>query len=348
MRVLIVKLSSFGDVIHAFPAVTDLKQARPDIEVDWLVEEAFAPFVALHPGVSEVHTLALRRLRRPVTRWPRLGAGMLRLRRTLRSRNYDLVVDLQGLMKSALAARLAGEVSGFAAESAREPPAARLYRHRFAIPRDLHAVERTRRLLAAAVGYLAPEDMPGRFAIVADAPPDPALGLPARYALILHTASWPTKLWPEEHWRALLPSLAVGGRGLVFPWGNAAEQARALRLAETVPGAVVLPRVLAGEELARVIAAAEFAVGLDSGLMHLAVALHIPGVWLYGPTDPGLTGPYGEGQTVIQSPWPHAPCRRRTCGDTPTGDCCMRAIRVGEVAEAVLGAVARTGRSSQI
>ena len=94
------------------------------------------------------------------------------------------------------------------------------------------------------------------------------------------------------------------------------------------------------------VAAAEFAVGLDSGLMHLAVALSIPGVWLYGPTDPGLTGPYGDGQTVIRSTWPKAPCRRRICADTPGGDCCMRAIGVAEVAESVRGMVPNR-RSSQ-
>ena len=334
MRLLIVKLSSFGDVIHTFPAITDLKAARPDIEVDWLVEEAFAPFVALHPGVAKIHTLAFRRLRKPASRWPRLASETWRLRRALRARRYDLVVDLQGLMKSAIAARLAGAVSGFAADSAREPAAARLYRHRFAVPRQMHAVERTRRLLAAAVGYPVP-DGAGRYGIAVAVGPDPALGLPLRYAMVMHAASWPTKLWPEEHWRALLPALAVEGRGIVLPWGNAEEKARAERLATGVPGVVVLPRVMAGAELARVIAAAEFAVGLDSGLMHLAAALGVPGVWLYGPTDPGLTGPYGEGQTMIQSTWPKAPCRRRICGDTPGGDCCMRAIAGERVAEAV-------------
>jgi heptosyltransferase-1 len=332
MRLLVVKLSSFGDVIHTFPAITDLRTARPDIEVDWLVEESLAPFVALHPGVAAIHTLAFRRLRKPASNWPRLVSETARLRSTLRSRNYDLVVDLQGLMKSALPARLAGPVSGYDAASAREPAATRLYRRRFAVPKEMHAVERTRRLLAAAVGYPVP-DRAGQYGIAVHAPPDPALGLPPRYAMVMHAASWPTKLWPEEHWRVLLPELAGAGRGIVFPWGNPHEKARAERLASDIPGAVVLPRVMAGAELARVIAGADLAVGLDSGLMHLAAALRVPGVWLYGPTDPGLTGPYGEAQTVIQSTWPKAPCRRRTCNDTPGGDCCMRAIGVAAVAE---------------
>ncbi len=340
MRLLVVKLSSFGDVIHAFPAVTDLAAARPDVEIDWLVEEGFAPFVALHPAVSRIHTLAFRRLRKPPSRWPRLAGETWRLRRALRERRYDMVVDLQGLVKSALPARLAGAVAGYDAASAREPAASRLYARRFPVPRATHAVERTRALLAAAVGYAVPGET-GRFGIGADGPPDPDLGLPPRYAMAMHAASWPTKLWPEEQWHALLPALAEGGRGIVLPWGNADEKARAERLAAGVPGAVVLPRVMAGAELARVVGAAEFAVGLDSGLMHLAAALGVPGVWLYGPTDPGLTGPYGSGQVVIRSTWPKAPCRRRTCADTPDGDCCMRAIAVEEVAAAVRALAAR-------
>ncbi|HET7717532.1 MAG TPA: lipopolysaccharide heptosyltransferase I [Bauldia sp.] len=334
MRLLVVKLSSFGDVIHTFPAVTDLREMRSDVEVEWLVEEAFAPFVALHPGVSRIHTLAFRRLRKPATRWPRLISSTGRLGLDLRAREYDLVVDLQGLLKSALPARLAGPVSGYDAESAREPAAARFYRRRFAVPRGMHAVERSRRLLALAVGYPPPET-PGRFGIVVGGVPDPALGLPARYAMVMHAASWPTKLWPEEYWRALLPQMAGADRGVVLPWGNVEEKARAERLAAGVSGAIVLPRMMAGAELARVLAGAELAVGLDSGLMHLAAALGVPGVWLYGPTDPGLTGPYGEGQRVIRSAWTKAPCRRRTCSDTPQGDCCMRAIAVEEVAAAV-------------
>jgi heptosyltransferase-1 len=334
MRLLVVKLSSFGDVIHTFPAITDLKTARPDIEVDWLVEESLAPFVALHPGVAAIHTLAFRRLRKPPSNWPRLAGDTWRLRRALRARDYDLVVDLQGLLKSALPARLAGPVSGYDAASAREPAATRLYGRRFAVQREMHAVERTRRLLAAAVGYPVPEGT-GRYGIAARGATDPALGLPLRYVMVMHAASWRTKLWPEEHWQALLPALAAAGRGIVFPWGNAEEKARAERLASGVADAVVLPRIMAGAELASVIAGADLAIGLDSGLMHLAAALRVPGIWLYGPTDPGLTGPYGEGQTVIRSTWPNAPCRRRTCPDTPQGDCCKRAIEVKAVAKAL-------------
>jgi heptosyltransferase-1 len=334
MKVLIVKLSSFGDVIHTFPAVSDLAAARPGVEIDWLVDESFAPMVRLHPAVDEVHAVAWRKLRWPPSRWPGFVGGLAGLRRRLTARRYDHVVDLQGLMKSALAARLAGfPVSGYDGASAREPAATGLYRHRHAVARGDHAVERSRQLLAAAVGYSVPAG-PGRFGLAV--PPRPDIpGLPASYVLVAHAASWPTKLWPEERWRALLARLAGEGRAMVLPWGNETEKARAERLAAGVAGAFVLPRVLAGAELAGVIGHADRAVGLDSGLMHLAAALGVPGVWLFGPTDPGLTGPYGAGQTVVQSSYPEAPCRRRACDREPGGLCCMSAIAVEAVAAAV-------------
>src|SRR5207244_12301405 len=125
MRVLIAKLSSFGDVIHTFPALTDLKSARPDVEVDWLIEEAYAPLVRRHPGVADVHEVALRRLRWPPSRWAALIRHRRALRSALKAGRYDLVLDAQGLMKSAMLSRLAGApVVGFHRDSAREPAAA--------------------------------------------------------------------------------------------------------------------------------------------------------------------------------------------------------------------------------
>lgn len=341
MRLLIVKLSSFGDVIHSFPAVTDLAAARPGVEIDWLVEEAFAPMVRLHPAITQVHALAFRRKRWPPGEWAGLGRDLLALRRRLKARRYDLVVDIQGLMKSAAAAKLAGwPVSGYDASSAREPVATRLYRRRFAVPKAMLAVERTRRLLAAAAGYAAPATE-GVFGLAVPDKRVAGVDLPDRYVLVAHAASWPTKLWPEANWRRLIKTLSAAGSPVVLPWGSPAEKERAERLAAGVAGATVLPRMLAGAALAAAVGHADRAVGLDSGLMHLAAALGVPGVWLYGPTDPGLTGPYGAGQTVIQSAYPHAPCRRRTCDREPGGLCCMSAIGVGEVEAAVARLVNR-------
>ncbi|MCP4385891.1 MAG: lipopolysaccharide heptosyltransferase I [Hyphomicrobiales bacterium] len=335
MRILIVKLTSFGDVVHTFPAITDLRAARPDIEIDWLVEEAFASFVALHPAVSMVHDVAMRRLRARPARWPRLVGETARLGRTLRRRRYDQVVDMQGLMKSALPALLAGRgVIGYDADSAREPAASRMYRWRIGVPRSMHAVERSRRLLAAAIGYDLPSGQ-GQYGLNVPAVADGGLDLPVPYAIVMHSASWETKLWPERNWRSLLAEIVGGGRGVVLPWGNAEEQARAQRLAVDIPDVHVLPQVMSGASLARVIAGADIAVGLDSGMMHLAAALDVPGIWLFGPTDPGLTGPYGSGQTIIASTYPEAPCRRRRCDRERGGRCCMTAVDIFEVMDAV-------------
>jgi heptosyltransferase I len=344
MRVLIVKLSSFGDVVHTFPALTDLQAARPDVEVDWLVEEAFAPIAGMHPAVAEVHPVAYRRLRWSVNRWPALARHVWALRGRLRAREYDLVVDLQGLIKSAAFARLAGvPVDGFDLASAREPAAVRLYQRRHMIPKDLHAVDRSRRLLAAALGYDRREGTVAPRLARSDKARD-RLELPERYGLILHAASWPTKLWPEDRWRRLVENRTGKGETVVLPWGKAEERARSERLANGVPGALVLPRVLVGAELVDLIAGASLAVGLDSGLMHLVAAFGVPGVWLYGPTDPALTGPYGERQIVVRSTRPEAPCFRRRCDRTPGGTCCMDAIAYAPVAEAVDALLATSPR----
>lgn len=334
MRLLIVKLSSFGDVVHTFPALTDLKAARPDIEVDWLVEEAFADLVASHPGVDEVHRVALRRLRWPPTRWPALLAHRHALRRTLRARRYDMVLDMQGLMKSAMLARLAGApVTGIDTASAREPSAARLYDRQIRLVADPHAVEKLRHLAADAVGYAVPAGR-GR-ANLRPAGGQPGVPLPARYGIVVAGTSWPSKLWPEDRWRRLVAAIAATGRRLVVPWGNTEEEARARRLTAGVAGAEILPRRLAGGELARFVAHADFAVGLDTGLMHLAAACDVPGVTLFGPTDPDRTGPYGANQRVVRSTGPFAPCLQKRCTHGPGDERCMDRVEYDAVWSAV-------------
>lgn len=333
MKILIVKLTSFGDVIHTFPAISDLRSQRPDIQIDWLVEDSFAPFVALHPAVSTIHPASFRRLRSPPSRWARIPMEAIRLGRALRAARYDYVVDMQGLLKSAIPALLAGRgVAGYDADSARERAASRLYRWGIPVPRAMHAVERSRRLLAAAVGYTVPAGQ-GRYGLRVLDGRDSAL--PKPYAIAMHAASWETKLWPERNWRGVLEEITAGGRSVVLPWGSPDEKARAERLAVDIDGVHVMRSMLSGADLARVVSGAEFAIGLDSGLMHLATALDVPGIWLFGPTDPGLTGPYGKDQTVLASRYPEAPCRRRTCDREPGGHCCMQAIDPYDVVDAI-------------
>jgi len=334
MRILIVKLSSLGDVIHTFPALTDLRSARPDIEVDWLVEEGIAGLVRAHPGVSEVHEVALRRLRWPPSRWLALIRHRRGLRTALRARRYDLVLDAQGLMKSAVLARLAAApITGFDEASAREPAAARFYAHKLKLGDEPHVVEKLRRFFAEALGYPVPTEHGRAGLLKPSARPD--IPLPPRYGIVVHSAAWPSKLWDEERWREIIALITTGGRQIVLPWGNEEERQRAGRLAAGIEGAGVLPRRLGADELIPFAAHTDFAVGLDTGLMHLAAAFDVPGVTLFGPTDPDYATPYGAGQRFVRSTHERAPCQQTRCTHGPAGTRCMDFVRLEAVRDAV-------------
>lgn len=286
MRILIVKTSSLGDVVHALPAVSDLRRFYPGVPIDWCVEESFAAIPRLHPAVDRVIPVAVRRWRKRLLS-PQTWAEMRNFRRELHSAAYDVVIDLQGLLKSALIAKQAnGPKVGYAAESAREPLAARFYDADFAIPKKMHAVERNRWLTAAALEL--PQDTPLDYGI--GAPPLRADWLPtAPYMVLLTATSRDDKLWPEAHWQELGTLLHAAGIRVVLPAGNPLERERASRLAQAIPGAVAAPP-LGLETLAQLLAGACGAIGVDTGLTHLAAALACPTVAIYTATAPGLTG----------------------------------------------------------
>jgi heptosyltransferase-1 len=332
MRLLIVKMSSFGDVVHTFPALTDLRAARPDVEVDWLVEEGFADLAGAHPAVSEVHAVALRRLRWPPTRWPSLIAHRAALKHALHARRYDMVVDLQGLVKSGVMASLAGRpVTGIDPASAREPASARFYARKIKLVDQPHAVEKLRHLLADAVGYEVPAGK-GKAGILV---PDVPLLVPAEYGLVVPSTSWPSKLWAEEHWRKLIIELTGEGRKLLIPWGDEREEERARHLSAGLASAEALSRRLNGLELMRLVGGARFAIGVDTGLMQLAAAFGVPGVTLFGPTDPAKTAPYGDNQRIVRSTGAFAPCLQEECTHGPGDERCMDSVGYVAVREAV-------------
>jgi heptosyltransferase-1 len=293
-RALFVKLSSLGDVIHHFPAVSDLRAHRPEVVVDWAVEDAYAPLVRLHPAVSRAIPVGLRRLRSsPLA--PAAWGALAGTRRALREARYDWIVDTQGLLKSAAVARLArGPVFGFDRRSIRERAAARFYDQALAVPRRMHAVERNRRLVAAVFGYAA--EGPPDYGIAAPAGP-PAWLPPGRYVVALHASSRRDKRWREEHWVDLAARLRDHGIAVVYPGGSGAERTEAARLAAASPGAIAAP-ALGLAEAASLLAHAAAVVGVDTGLTHLAVALGTPTVGLYVATQPGLTGLLGDGRAV--------------------------------------------------
>lgn len=290
--ILFIKTSSLGDVIHHMPAVTEAHKARPEARFAWLVEEALAPLVRLHPAVAEVIPVAWRRWRKLLYA-PAAFTEIASSLRAIRARHYDEIVDSQGLLRSAVIARMAhGRRHGYDRASIREPLAAAFYDVRYRVSRDLHAVTRNRTLSGLALGY-TPQGAPdfgldrARFAVPGE-----------RYAVLLHATARPSKQWPEENWIALGQALAVRGLDLVLPWGTADEQARSKRIAAALPRARV-PERQPLDEVARLIAGAEFVIGVDTGLLHLAAALGVPLVAIFSGSKPGLTGPIGSGPLAV-------------------------------------------------
>ncbi|HEY8355660.1 MAG TPA: lipopolysaccharide heptosyltransferase I [Methylophilaceae bacterium] len=294
-RMLIVKTTSLGDVIHNLPVIHDIRDQYPDMAIDWVVEESFADIPHLHPDVDRVLTVALRRWRKqPFTAqtWHEIST----FRQQLQSRPYDLVLDTQGLLKSALICRLAkAPRHGYDRHSIREPLASCLYDQRHAVSRAQHAVPRIRQLAAQALRYPVPDTAPD-YGIAATADVSD-LKLPAEYIIGLHGSSRDSKLWPLDHWIDLARRLHMHGLSLAMPWGSQAEHARAAEIAANTPDTIVLPR-LGLDRLAGIIARAHAAVGVDTGLMHLATALKIPSVAIYTDTDPALTGVHPGRDTI--------------------------------------------------
>ncbi|WP_137887106.1 lipopolysaccharide heptosyltransferase I [Pseudomonas sp. 2FE] len=316
MRVLLVKTSSLGDVIHTLPALTDAARAIPGIQFDWVVEEGFAEIPAWHPAVAQVIPVAIRRWRKNL--WQTLKNGdWRRFKRRLRETDYDLVIDAQGLLKSAWLTRyVKAPVAGLDRASAREPLASRLYDRGYAVPRGQHAVERVRQLFAQALDYPLPGSV-GDYGLKRAQLAGTPAGAP--YLLFLHGTTWDTKHWPEAYWRELAERMGALGWAVRLPWGNPAEKARAERIAAGLENAAVLPKLaLAG--MAKVLAGARACVAVDTGLGHLAAALDVPTLSLFGPTNPGLTGAYGRSQIHLASDFPCAPCLKKTCAYQPTAE----------------------------
>jgi lipopolysaccharide heptosyltransferase I len=293
--VLFIKTSSLGDVIHHMPALTEARARRPADRFAWVVEEAFAPLLRLHPAVDEVIPVAARRWRGFSLLAPSTWLEIVDFRRRLRSREYAEVIDTQGLFfKSAMIARGArGRRHGYDARSIKETTAASLYDVRHRVEKNQHAIARNRMLTGLALGY-APQGEPdygldaARLAATAPA---------VRYGVLFHATAKPGKEWPVEHWRSLVTELARDF-DVVLPWGTEAEQARAHRIASGIARARI-PDRRPLDDMARLIAGASFVVGVDTGLMHLAAALGVPLVAIFVDSEPGLTGPVGRGAIKV-------------------------------------------------
>lgn len=293
MKILLVKTSSMGDVVHNLPVASDIRAAFPGSEIDWVVEGTFSAIPKLHADVRTVFPAAIRRWRRSWWRartWREISVFM----DALKTNFYDAVIDTQGLLKSAIVARLArGPRFGLDWKSSREPLAL-FYTRTFRVPWTMHAVERNRALAAQALGYELRPTLD--YGISASAVrPEWLPGEP--YAVLVHVSSASAKLWPERQWIELGARLARDGVRSVLTWGNDEEHRRAARIGMELPGAIV-PPALSLAEVASLLAGARACVGVDTGLTHLAGALRIPTVGVYCATDPAATGLYGCAKAV--------------------------------------------------
>ena len=296
-KILLVKTSSLGDVVHALPAVTDAMSRG--YTFDWVVEESFADIPRMHPGVDRVIPMAWRRWRKDLRR---SRDQMTAFYGELRSSDYDLVLDSQGLIKSVVVALLArGTRAGFSHTSAREPWAAFGYQDRLPIPKGGHAIDRQRRLFAAALNYEISDAWRSGIEI------EPA---PSAKVFLLHGTTWPTKYWPEIMWLDLVDKLRAQGQEPLVTWGNEEEKARAERLEQA--GATMIDRRPL-DELIAVLKTCARVVSVDSGLGHLAAALGIPTVGIYGATSAELTGFRGAASVSLQGETACSPCVRKAC-----------------------------------
>ncbi|OGT38366.1 MAG: lipopolysaccharide heptosyltransferase I [Gammaproteobacteria bacterium RIFCSPHIGHO2_12_FULL_38_14] len=310
MRVLLVKTSSMGDVIHTLPALTDAGNAHPEIQFDWLIEESFVDIPRWHPTVNDIIPVALRRWRKNILS-KQTNSEWKQLRHLLREKNYDLILDAQGLIKSAFLTWLAkGKRAGLHFKSARESLASLFYHHRYQLNETDHAVWRMRSLFSQALGYQLPKT-PADFGFHREQFPKQA-ELAEPYVVFLHATTWTSKLWPEPYWVALMKRVIQQGYRVKIGGGNHTEIERAKRIAGDCDAVDLVPR-LSIAEMAALLAHARAAVAVDTGFGHLSAALTTPTISIYGSTDPSFTGAIGKQSIHLAASFPCSPCFARTC-----------------------------------
>ncbi|OTP79189.1 Lipopolysaccharide heptosyltransferase I [Caballeronia sordidicola] len=299
-------MSSLGDVVHNMPAIADIRRRHPDAQIDWLVEESFTGLVELVEGVRRAIPFSLRRWRKrffSFDNWREIR----RFRRTLAAENYDLVIDCQGLIKTAWVASWArGTLVGLGNRTdgaGYEWPVRFFYNKRIPIEARTHVVERTRQLVAAALGDPPPEatdniefGLNTRRAALALSQAD--LNLPVPYVVFVHATSRADKQWPDTAWIELGQSLIRRGVSIVLPWGSDAERETSEKLAREFGAAAVVPPKLSLPAVVGLIDGAAATVGVDTGLVHIAAALKRPTIELYNFSTAWRTGGYWSPRVV--------------------------------------------------
>ncbi|OLL33119.1 lipopolysaccharide heptosyltransferase I [Burkholderia sp. SRS-W-2-2016] len=303
-RILIVKVTSLGDIVQALPVVADIKRAFPGVQVDWAADEAFAELVHWSQGVDRVLCAPLRRFKKTRS-WSDLKAIWASIAE-LRAYRYDYIIDIHGVYKSAIIAFLARSRRriGYQSQDLGERGAAFAYTGRFGPRPQCDAWHGMRISASEALGYQV-EGAPVYNLRLPEPAAQPFPNEVAPVAAFFHATSKDDKKWPLAHWSALGRELAERGFRVVLPWGSDGERAAAEQIAAEVPGATVLPR-MSVTEIAQMIDACALVVGTDTGFVHLAHALQKRTVMIFVATSPshcGIDAPYrsvsiGDGQSV--------------------------------------------------
>jgi lipopolysaccharide heptosyltransferase I len=367
-RILLIKPSAVGDVIHALPVLARLRARYPAARIDWLLTPANADLVGRHPALSNVLLFARQEWSRPWRGWA-AAAGLWRLVSAIRRVRYDLVVDLHGQFRSALFALASGAPVrvGFdrprrAVRRASRPLPTAAYRHGWtgaregawvvythAIPiptLDAHAVDRylwLSRLLGLDEG-------PVEFHV--PAPPAAeahAAALLERYglagrplAVLVPGTTWQTKQWHAGGFAEVAGHLLRAGRAVALA-GSARERGLCQAVADAAPGTCNLGGQTTLSQLAALLRRAAVCVTNDSGAMHLTAALGRPVVSVFGPTDPVWVGPYGRPEAVVRADVPCAPCYLRKLRQCPHEHACMRDVTAAMVIDRVEAALGQAG-----
>lgn len=317
LRVLIVKLSSMGDLIHALPAVTDAVRKIPNISFDWVVDEGFAEIPAGHPAIDRVIKSAHRRWRKNL--WQTIKKKeVVYFVRKLRERTYDFIIDAQANHKSAVVTRLArGLRCGYDRKGVREKGIAHFaYTRHYHIAVREHAITRMRKLFAQVLNYSLDQDELD-YGFKPEARTGGVFAVPQKSLIFVHNTSWQSKSWPEQYWCELAQKAAGAGYNILLTWGSELEKQRAERIARVSGQAIVLPR-LSIAEFIPVAAQAVAAVCMDTGFGHIIAALDTPAVTLYGPSDPDLIGAAGKSQIHIRADGACTCYHREVCSNKKT------------------------------
>jgi heptosyltransferase-1 len=341
MKVLIVKVSALGDIVHALPVLAWVKSAGSEIVIDWLVEEPFAPLLEGHPLLNRVHRIATRKWRQQG--WIKSAGEGMRMIGLLRRQKYDLVLDLQGNSKSGLFTAFCGAPRrfGFDRGGVREWPNLLATNRRVSLTTDeYHISERSLALARAAFPAGTDHQMTGPLPIQPDAARQVETslaehGLTGRHFAILHYGTtWPTKLWSVDNWQKLVRLLLEETTLTpVLTWGNPEERAVVEQIAAVVDGrAVIWPRGTLSE-MAALLARAAVVVGGDTGPIHVAAAVGAPTVSIYRATDKLRNGPRGDRHFRLQAPLHCSPCLHKSCEQDND---CRASIAADEVLSALV------------